>query len=43
MSVAIFVISESEVKVFLTTRYKVLKGSENSQVRSVHILTVNYL
>lgn len=26
MSVAIFVISESEVKVYLTTRYKVLKG-----------------
>lgn len=26
MSVAIFVISESEVKVYLTTRFKVLKG-----------------
>lgn len=26
MSVAIFVISESEVKVYLTTRYKVWKG-----------------
>lgn len=43
MSVAIFVISESEVKVYLDYQVQGLKRSENSQVRSVHILTVNYL